>query len=395
VHERRRFPPRDFGLTTGAATPPCPPARGATAQSAAAVFAWALSVGAALRRSQAKTLAALVAAAIRRGRGRLAGLGRRLKGPALCKHKVKRVWRSAANTRVAVADGMAGVLARLGRRTRPPPAALGWVEARAFHTPMAAAVLGGRAVPLLWASYPEWQLFESHNDLEEGLPRLPKALLPPGLRVVILADRGSGRAELARACSAIGLHFLPRIKPDAGVRPARYRGLLYGYPVKKGVHRVPRQAAYRLTDPVTVGVVIRRKKGPPPERDECWFLTTDLPGTAVQLTEPRARRVAVEGPSRDDESPRNGRAQRLTQLTKAARFDRLLVVLALAYWLLVGRGPGARRHFPPSRWCPGNDPGRCSAFTAGRVRAERMTQPPSLAFTTVAHAIGEAAAKWG
>jgi hypothetical protein len=348
-----------------------------------------------LRRSQAKTLAALVAAALRLGRVSLAGLGRRLRGPALCQHKIKRVWRFCANSRVSVADGMAGIRTRLGRRTRTLLVALDWVEVRALHTLMAAAVCGGRAVPLLWASYPEWELYKSQNNLEEGLLRLLKSLLPARLRVIVLADRGFGRAELARACSDLGLHFLIRIKPDAGVRHPRYRGLLRDYPIKKGIHRVLRQAAYRLTDPVTLNVVIRWKKGLPKKRDECWFLITDLPGTAVQLTQLYGRRMSVEELFRDDKSLRNGFALRLTQVTKAERFDRLLLVLALAYWLLVGLGLWSQRQFRPAWWCSSNDPGQCSAFTVGRFMVERMTQPPSLAFTAVVHAVAEAAAKWG
>ena len=363
--------------------------------SPVAVVAWVLSVCAPLRRSQAKTLADLVAAALRVGRAGLAALGRRLRGPTLCKHKIKRAWGFCANDRVTVADGMAGVLARLGRRSRTLLVALDWVEVRAFHTLMAAAVFGGRAVPLLWASYPEWELHKSQNNLEEGLLRLLKSLLPHGLRVIVLADRGFGRAELARACGQIGVHFLIRIKPAAGVRHARYRGLLRDFPVKKGMQRVLRQASYRLTDPVTLNVVIRWKKGLPKKRDECWFLITDLPGTAAQLTELYARRMAVEELFRDDKSLRNGWALRLTQMTRAERFDRLLLVLALAYWLLVGLGLWARRVFRPSSWCSSNDPGQCSAFTVGRVFIERGAQPPGLAFTAVVQALNEAAAKWG
>jgi len=185
-----------------------------------AVVAFVLSVCTALRSSQAKTLADLVAAAVGVGRVRLAALGRRLRGDALCKHKIKRTWRFCTNHRVTVADGMQGVLDRLARRHRHAPllVALDWVEVRTFHTLMAAAVLGGRAVPLLWASYPEWELYKSQNNLEEGLLRLLKSLLPERVEVLVLADRGFGRAELARACVQIGIHYLIRIKPDAGCR---------------------------------------------------------------------------------------------------------------------------------------------------------------------------------
>src|SRR5262249_41524684 len=150
-----------------------------------------------------------------------------------------------------------------GRR-EPLLVALDWVEVRAFHTLMAAAVFGGRAAPLLWSSYPEWELHKSQNNLEEGLIRLLRDLVPPRGEVVVLADRGVGRAELARACQGLpGLHFVFRVKPDVGVRHPRYRGLLRRYPVRKGMRQVLRGAEYRLKDPVTVNVVIRWKKGLP------------------------------------------------------------------------------------------------------------------------------------
>jgi hypothetical protein len=365
--------------------------------SPAAVVAFVLTLCTALRKSQAKTLADLVAAALSVQRVSLAALGRLLTGEALAKHRIKRAWRFCANPRVTVADGMKGVLDRLGRRHRHTPlvVALDWVEVRTFHTLMAAAVLGGRAVPLLWASYPEWELRKSQNNLEEGLLRLLKSLLPEDVRVIVLADRGFGRAELARACRQIGLHFLIRIKPDAGVRHPRYRGLLKDYPVKKGMKRVLRDAAYRLSDPVTLNVVIRWKRGLPPKRDEAWFLITDLGGSAAELTELYARRMAVEELFRDGKSQRNGWALRQTQLRQADRFDRLLLVLALAYWLLVVLGLVARQRCGPSAWCSSNREQECSAFTIGRAMLGRMHVHPATAFVAVFVAVLEVGAKWG
>ncbi len=361
----------------------------------AAVVAWVTSLCTGLRKSQAKTLAELVAAALDVGRATLAALGRHMTGAAQCKHRIKRAWRFCANRRVTVADALRGVLARLARRDEPLLVALDWVEVRTFHTLMAAAVFGGRAVPLLWASYPEWELYKSQNNLEEGLLRLLRSLVPDPVAIIVLADRGFGRAELARTCGQIGLRYRIRIKPDAGVRHPRYRGLLKDYPVRQGIHRVLRGAEYRLTDPVTLSVVIRWKKGLPAQRDEPWFLITDLPGSAVALTELYGRRMAVEELFRDDKSLRNGWALRLTQVTKAERLDRLLVVLALAYWLLVGLGLVARSRYRPGVWCSSNDPRQCSAFTIGRALVGRMQERPSAAFDAVCRATTEVVPKWG
>jgi len=363
----------------------------------AAALAWVLSVCAPLRRSQAKTLAALVAAALRTGRVSLAALGRRLAGPARCKHRIKRAQRFCANPRVHVADALRGLIGRLCRgRSEPLLVALDWVEFRAFHTLMAAAVFGGRAVPLLWASYPEWELYKSQNNLGEGLIRLLRDLVPAGVEIILLADRGFGRAELARTCRGLpGVHFLFRVRPDVGVRHPRYRGLLRRYPVRKGMRRVLAGAAYRLSDPVTVNVVVRWKKGLPAGRDEPWFLITDLPGNAVALTALYARRMAVEELFRDDKSLRNGWALRLTQLTRAERLDRLLLVLAVAYWLLVGLGLLARARYRPGAWCGSNRVQECSAFTIGRALIDWMRVRPAAAFEAVRQASAAVASKWG
>src|SRR5688572_31924078 len=99
------------------------------------VLAWVLSVGSALRRSQAKTLSELVCAAIPTHRATLANLGRAMGGDARCRHRIKRAGRFIANKRVAVADAMAGVIARLARRKDTPlVVALDWVEVRDLHT---------------------------------------------------------------------------------------------------------------------------------------------------------------------------------------------------------------------------------------------------------------------
>jgi hypothetical protein len=200
---------------------------------------------------------------------------------------------------------------------------------------------------------------------------------------------------LAQVCRQIGLHFVIHIKPDAGVRHPRYRGLLRDYPVRKGIHRVLREAAYRPSDPVRLNVVISWKKGLPPKREEPWFLITDLPRTAVALTELYGRRMAVEELFPDDKPVRNGWALRQTQVTRAERFDRLLLVLAVAYWLLVSLGLPARQRYRPGAWCSSNREHECSAFTIARAMLQRMRACPAAALAAVLTVVAAVGAKWG
>lgn len=362
------------------------------------ILAWVLSVGTGLRRSQAKTLAALVAAAVPTHRATLANLGRAMAGPARCKHRIKRAGRFVANRRVTVADGMAGVIARLTRRrTAPLVVGLDWVEVRAFHTLVAAAVAGGRSIPLLWASYPEWELAKSQNNLEEGLIRLLRARVPDRVRIILLADRGFGRAELARTLlGLVNVSFVIRVKPQVRVRHPRFTGTLVEYPVKKGMRRVLRGARFRATDPVDVNVVIRWKKGLPQRRDEPWFLVTDLgKASAIHLTELYGRRMGIEEFFRDTKSVRNGLALRHTQVTRADRFDRFVLVLVLAYLLLSGLGLRAMAACRPGEWSSRDVGTPCSAAVIGRTVLGWYNASPAAAIAAILAATITAGQKWG
>jgi hypothetical protein len=355
----------------------------------------------ALRLSQQKTLAALVGAALRVGRVSLAALGRQLTGKGLAKHRTKRAWRVCANERVVGSDAMQGVARRLRKRRQKKPlvVAFDWTDLRTFHTLMAAAVLKGRAGPLLGASYTTWKLDRSQNNLEEGLLRLLRPPVRESVTVILLADRGFGRTELARTCQQLGFRYLVRIKPDVWVEGRDCRGNLADYPVKQGMRRVLKNVRYRQGDPVTQPVVIRGKEGLPKKRDEPGFLLTDLGRAAVALTNLYAKRMTGEELLRDDTSQRNGFALRQVQLTKPARVGRRLLILALAYWLLVGIGLRAQQRYRPGKWCSTNSKKRgavqCSAFTIGRIMLDRMKVAADAAVTAVVQATADAAPNWG
>jgi hypothetical protein len=374
------------------------------------VFTWVLNLCTDLRLSQSKTLADLVAATLHVSRVSLAAIGRQLVGTTAVKHHIKRAWRFCANERVTISDAMRGLLRhylkqRCGKvhrhwwrrrpRVKPLVIAFDWTDLRNFHTLMAALVMNGRALPLLWATYTKWKLHKSQNNLEEGLLRLLRDLLPSGVPVLLLADRGFGRTELAKTCQELGFRYLIRIKPNVCIDCRQFRGKLKDFPVKKGMAVLLRDVRYRQTDPVTQHVVIRWKLNLPKKRDEPWYLMTDLRRDAVTLTELYAKRMTVEELFRDDKNKRNGWSLRHTKITKPERIDRLLLILALAYWLLCGIGLVARQCYRPGQWCSSNDPKQCSVFTIGRIMLERMKVSPAEAFAAVVAATVEVAPNWG
>jgi hypothetical protein len=152
---------------------------------------------------------------------------------------------------------------------------------------------------------------------------------------------------------------------------------------------------YRLRDPLTQHVVVRWKKGLPQHRDECWYLMTDLPHGARYLSDLYAKRMGVEQLFRDAKNKRHGWSLRHTQIADPDRLDRLILILAIAYLLLVGLGLVALRRYRPGRWCSNNKAGSLSAFRVGQLALPEFRLDPAHVVAALLHAAANAAGKWG
>jgi hypothetical protein len=360
-------------------------------------IAWVVSVcSGCLRRSQAKTLAALVAAALRAERVSLANLGRQMLGGV--KHQVKRCWRFCANERIEAADAMRGVVGRVLRRRRRRPllVALDWTDVRQVQSLVASAVLRGRSAPLCWASCAR-HVYDGHrsrNAFEESLLLVLRSMVPAGQKVILLADRGFGRTELARFCQRHGFEYVVRIQPNVHVRCAGFSGKLLDHPVRRGACKLLTGVAYRAHHPVTQNVVVRWVRGLPPKRDECWFLMTSLAAGPARVSRLYGLRMTAEQWFRDAKNRRNGWSLRDTGLTRADRLDRPLLVLAIAYLLLCGLGLVARQTRRPGDWSASSKDD-CSAFTAGRVMLHRLDCSAARAARALIDATEDVVPNWG
>lgn len=332
-------------------------------------IAWVVSLCASLRLSQAKTLSELSMAACSMNRASLAELGRCLARSAqvAVKHCIKRVDRFLGNTGIEPPEAMRGVIEWLARPRKRLIVILDWVDFRSFPCVLLAARLKGRAVPLLWTVCRDGDLYRSRNNLEYGLLKVLRTMIPPSTQVVVLADRGFGRAEMARECQELKFDFLIRIRPDVYIRHQQYQGKLLDLPVTEGFNRVYRQVQYRKSDPVEANVAVVWQEG----QDEPWFLLTSLPRLGgLKLTKVYAGRMSIEEYFRDAKSLRNGFALRLTLVKDPRRLERLLLVLAIAYLLLVAVGLYCRRRYRSGRWCANNRENECSLVSIGRFMLE-------------------------
>jgi len=358
---------------------------------------WVLSVCTlSLRLSQAKTLAALVASAMRVERISLANIGRAMQG--MVKHQIKRCWRFCANDRIETADAMRGVLKRvLKKRRKKLLISFDWTDIKTFQTLMASAVFKGRSIPICWASCNK-HVYDGHrsrNAFEESLLLVLRSMIPQQVKVVLLADRGFGRTELARFCQRNGFSYVIRIQPNVHVNGASYQGKLLDYPVHKGICKLLKSVLYRSQEhPVTQNIVIRWVRDLPAKRDECWFLMTDLSAGGAQISTLYGQRMTIEELFRDHKNKRNGWSLRDTKITRPQRLDRLLLILAIAYLLLCGVGLIAQQTARPGDWSASTR-NQCSVFTIGRIMLLRLQITVAAAVTALIAATEEAVPNWG
>jgi hypothetical protein len=375
---------------------------------------WVLSVCVGLgvlRKSQAKTLSHLVAATLAAARISLAGIGRELAAmeDGAAKHAIKKAWRFCANSRIEPVEVMPALINRLWRRrltwhakkpvNRPLLVSLDWTKVRKFHTLMAALVVQGRALPFGWESYRDKVQHKSQNDLEYAMLLKLKAAVPAGIRIVVLADRGFGRAALAQVCQNLKLDYLIRIDADVIVKTERWQGNLKHYPLQRGMCRSWASVDYRSDALIKTNLIARWKKGLEGDKDQPWYLITSLKlgkkGEARRLSNLYALRFDIEELFRDAKNEHLGWSLGKTRITKPERLDRLILILALAYLLLVALGLWCRQHKPARLWASNNRREELSAYAIGRVMLDRLGIKIATLLTLLLRSLQTTKGKWG
>jgi hypothetical protein len=216
-----------------------------------------------LATTQATNLALLVSAILARRTCCLSALARAYPTPAQRRvaapkhdllHRLKRLWRFLDNDRIdplAVQTALIPhTLASLGR-VRWLGLAIDWTmwdvtlptgQRMRYQVLRIAVPLHGRSLPLLQLAYDRDHLpaDASQNQLEERALAAVLAALPPGVRPVILADRGFARASLFQWLQERRADYVIRVNKgtcltdardvrmklgDAGMRPGQVRWL--------------------------------------------------------------------------------------------------------------------------------------------------------------------------
>ena len=132
---------------------------------------------------------------------------------------------------------------------------------------------------------------------------------------------------------------------------------------------------YRQDAVVRTNLITRWKRGLPPKKDQPWYLVTSLPvkgrRAAEKLSDLYALRFDIEELFRDTKNEHLGWSLGKTRVKRADRLDRLILIAALAYVLLVALGLWCRRHRPARLWATNRRRNELSAFSIGRVMWDR------------------------
>jgi Transposase DDE domain len=199
----------------------------------------------------------------------------------------------------------------------------------------------GRATALIWKTVPKRGLKNKRTTYEDDLLTEFKDLLPEGVRVTVLADRGFCDQKLYRFLKdELGFDYIIRFRANILVetRNGNRRARASAFVPKNG-RPCRLQRAKVTVDRYEVPVVILVKdKG----MKEAWCLASSRTNMeSDDIVGAYGCRFTTEETFRDDKDPRFGLGLSSTHVGTCARRDRLLLLAALAHSLLTLLGAAA------------------------------------------------------
>jgi len=191
----------------------------------------------------------------------------------------------------------------------------------------------GRATPLLWKTVTKSELQGGRNEHEDVLLERFRGVLPEGVKVTVLADRGFGDQALYELLKdQLGFDFIVRFRGIVKVTSAEGETR----PAKDWVPQSGRPLLLRGASVTKAGreigaVVCVKAKG----MKDAWCLATSHgEKPASEVVKLYGKRFTIEESFRDQKNIRLGMGLSETRISSPARRDRMLLVSAIAIVLL-------------------------------------------------------------
>jgi hypothetical protein len=264
-----------------------------------------------------------------------------MEGPAQPRSKARRVERLITNPRWEVTVPQEGLISQLIRPHRRIFVCLDWTDQGFFQRLELSVPTGSRTIPIFWRVVSKGDISSregSQNLIEEKFIADFCRLLPREAQVVLLADRGFGRTEFFRFLDRTPLSYIIRVKGDTWIRNNQGTFTLKEQKMEPGtvwdLGLVTYKDGSKKGPSIQVRVVTAFGWG----SEDAWYLVTDLRDDALVVAGGYGRRFECEETFRSQKDPRFGFGLRHVRLKEAIRYDRLLVVVALASLVAYGVG---------------------------------------------------------
>ncbi len=289
-----------------------------------------------MHEKRACSVALAVLGALHAERFSIAEVGRamaRVRGSSP-KHGIKQFDRLLSNAKFDVEKAFAALVPWVVADREAIVVSLDWTEYAADgHSRIAINLITrhGRATPLVWKTVRTDNLKGRRNLYEDELLYLLAKVLPPGVHVTLLADRGFGDIKLYQILQEeLAWDFVIRFRAGILVETPDGRRAPAGewVPANGQILEIP--DARVTSDRFPIGVVCVKA----PRMKEAWCLATPLKGQKDRAVQLYGRRFTCEENFRDEKDRHFGFGFLETRLGDPKRRDRFLFVGALAMMLL-------------------------------------------------------------
>lgn len=306
---------------------------------------WIKGIFPKLRKTQSLNLTLAIFGLIKARSGLMSEIVRMISGPSSHKYKLKRLWRFVSNEKIKPAnliDLWALWIVGIFCKSEYIPVALDWTTLPGnIQCLMAAVPFAGRAVPLLWVTTTYQAFKDSQNLIEQRLVTRLINIIPKQKRIILIADRGFGRAKFFKFLLNLNILFAIRVRADVKIKTLKERTiLLRKLKLKHNQIKWFPEVSYRedgFVPKINLAATVAEPKAG--EKMDPWLIATNLK-SAISTISRYESRFHIEEWFKDLKHEL-GIAD--LQVRNAGRARRMILIAAIAYGLVMLVGTVAQR----------------------------------------------------
>jgi Transposase DDE domain len=250
------------------------------------------------------------------------------------KHAIKQIDRLLSNTGIVVWEWFEQWATFVVAARTEIVVALDWTEFdKDDHAVIALYLLTshGRATPLIWKTVRKSELKSRRNEHEYSVIERLHEILPAGVDITVLADRGFGDQKLFALLDALGWTYAIRFRGVIKVTHAGRTQPARGWIPISGHAKMLREVGITDDKMPIPAVVLKHQKG----MKEAWCIATNRVDLGAQgVVKLYSRRFTIEETFRDMKDNHFGMGLSATHIGIPARRDRLLLLGAISHALL-------------------------------------------------------------